>query len=205
MTREGRTRRAVTGAESRFELASAPGDTHHAPGTVPGVVRTDEQDPAAGRTRRLVLEHRGALASAGSDPRRRGRRWPRGRRAAAPRHDDRPSPRRGARLELDALAGRGSGRAGHARRIAGAPARLRGGAEPLHGGGCARHPVGQISRREAAGRCELSGPQASRLLEQVAERHSQLRPEGARRGALHVWRGTSAFPEAGPARRRGRA
>lgn len=48
---------------------------------------------------------------------------------------------------------------------------------------------GQISRREAAELCKLSGPQATRLLKRVAEKHPELHLEGARRGARYVWRG----------------
>jgi hypothetical protein len=35
----------------------------------------------------------------------------------------------------------------------------------------------------------LSGPQATRLLKRVAEKHPELHLEGARRGARYVWRG----------------
>lgn len=48
---------------------------------------------------------------------------------------------------------------------------------------------GRITRSEAADLCHLSGPQASRLLARLAEKHSKLSPVGERRGAHYVWEG----------------
>ncbi len=52
---------------------------------------------------------------------------------------------------------------------------------------------GLITRREAAELCKLSGPQATRLLTRIAEKHPELRREGEKRGARYVWHG--ARPE----------
>ena len=53
---------------------------------------------------------------------------------------------------------------------------------------------GQISRREAAALCKLSGSQATRMLKQVAASHPELRLEGERRGARYVWHGPKQPP-----------
>jgi ATP-dependent DNA helicase RecG len=52
---------------------------------------------------------------------------------------------------------------------------------------------GQITRREAAELCKISGPQATRVLTRVAQKHPELRLEGEKRGARYVWHG--AKPE----------
>jgi len=52
---------------------------------------------------------------------------------------------------------------------------------------------GQITRREAAELCKISGPQATRVLTRVAQKHPELRLEGEKRGARYVWHG--AMPE----------
>lgn len=50
---------------------------------------------------------------------------------------------------------------------------------------------GEISRREAAELCKLSGDQASRLLRRVARDNPDLQLEGEKRGARYVWHGSS--------------
>lgn len=57
---------------------------------------------------------------------------------------------------------------------------------------------GQITRREAAELCKLSGDQASRLLRKLATERNELSLEGERRGARYVWTG----PRRAPSRRR---
>jgi ATP-dependent DNA helicase RecG len=52
---------------------------------------------------------------------------------------------------------------------------------------------GQITRREAAELCKISGPQATRVLTRIAQKHPELRLEGEKRGARYVWHG--AKPE----------
>ncbi|MFZ4736273.1 MAG: RNA-binding domain-containing protein [Bradymonadia bacterium] len=56
---------------------------------------------------------------------------------------------------------------------------------------------GQITRREAAELCKLSGDQASRLLRRLASEHPELCLEGERRGARYVWKGPGRVPKRG--------